>query len=136
MLALIEQAMNGPHDAPLRAIAGRSRWPCTTRLGDFPGCVEWSEKVRAADHLSAAARTASADLLIAMSDFKLRRSNQARAAFEDAERRAEKDLFKAGEGDLDSEWVEDWLVYQTLHREAAALIGPATAPAATQAGRP
>jgi len=90
------------------------------------GPVQWSAKAKSPDY---PARLVTAELLTAMGHHRLGLNDQARAALQRAERQAEHELPHAGEGDLGVGGVENWLVYQTLHREATGLISgkmPAT----------
>ena len=71
------------------------------------------------------------DLLRAMCLHRLERAADAWAAYQDARRRFDRDVIRAGEGDLGDGGVENWLILQVIRREAADLFGdavPATRP--------
>ena len=132
MLPLIDRAMGQPHDVSLWRYYSLNKALCLYRMGDYAGCIGWAEQVP--DDWWAVARSATAPVLAAMGHYRLGHLDQARAALERAERRAVRDPPKAGEADLGWGNVENWLVYQTLHREAEALIigkAPSTQPIAS-----
>lgn len=122
MLALVERAMAAPHDTEGTTWCAAVKALALYRMGDFPGCVEWAGKARTPDSIDWPARRPTADLLAAMAHFRLRHVDQATAALGRAEDWADKSLPKAGEGDLGWGEVVNWLVFQTLRREAEGLI--------------
>jgi tetratricopeptide (TPR) repeat protein len=91
------------------------------RCGDYRGCAQLVELCKREQDRDNAPRTATCDLLLAMSNQRLGESASAEAVLDRAEQRIERDLPKPGRGDLSS-GLENWLVCQTLRREAEALI--------------
>lgn len=87
------------------------------RCGDFEGCLQSAQSVNSP--------RIEADLLISMAEERLNRHYEARGALKRAETRLDS-LPPAGVRDV---VIEDWLIYQTLHGEAQALIRPYTATA-------
>jgi hypothetical protein len=73
----------------------------------------------------------NADVLRAMAHHRLGHSGPAKAALARAANRIDQDLPEAGRRDLDEQkWgVENWLVAQTLRREAEGLIDGRAQPA-------
>ena len=91
------------------------------RQGHFGQAVDWLEKSRRAfpDGSPASATTI---LLLAMAHHRLGHAEQALALLGEAHGVMEQKLPKAGEEDLQSSIIEDWLICHVIRREAEALI--------------
>jgi eukaryotic-like serine/threonine-protein kinase len=110
------------------------------RAGDFDACLKEAvhcqeigkripdpvrdPKSASSDHANGhAARDNAAELLVAMSQSQLGHPEEARAALDIAVRQLDEDFPQAGRDDLDAlGGVENWLVCQTLRREAVGLL--------------
>jgi tetratricopeptide (TPR) repeat protein len=95
------------------------------RMGRFEESIKWLNKSR--DGLkatSAAAGAATADLFLAMAHHRLGKGPEAKLYYLRAKEAMEK-LPKVGVADLGSNGVENWLIFQTVYREASGMIGQA-----------
>jgi tetratricopeptide (TPR) repeat protein len=104
------------------------------RQGNFIGAIEWMQKVLASSGNPQApipmasgtdispARDVQALAVLAMAQYKLNDPDRARATFSKAQELAETKTSKLQSGDLGNEWSE-WIIAQSLLREAGDLIG-------------
>jgi eukaryotic-like serine/threonine-protein kinase len=97
------------------------------RLGRFESAAEWMQKVES--FKGDIYRSVLAQMVLAMAQQQLRKTDQARATFAAGLELAETRFPKAGQGSLDDQW-NDWVLAHALIREANALIHPDSAAAA------
>jgi eukaryotic-like serine/threonine-protein kinase len=93
------------------------------RLGRFESAASWMEKVAAAEgdwH-----RAVQAQMVLAMAQHQLGRTNDARASLARGLESAQARLPKGGKGNLDNQW-NDWVIAHALMREAKALVAGMT----------
>jgi tetratricopeptide (TPR) repeat protein len=93
------------------------------RMGRFEESIKWM--TRASDGLknaSAPAGKATADLFLAMGNQKLGKRPEAKICYERAKETIEK-LPKAGLAVIGENGVENWLICQTVYREAIGMMG-------------
>jgi eukaryotic-like serine/threonine-protein kinase len=91
------------------------------RLGRFEGAAEWMEKVIA--FRGDIYRTVQAQMVLAMAEHQLRKSDQAHATLAAGLEVADTRFPKAGKGSLDDQW-NDWVIAHALIREAKSLLQP------------
>jgi eukaryotic-like serine/threonine-protein kinase len=90
------------------------------RLGRFENAAEWMEKVTA--FKGDIYRTVQAQMVLAMAQHQLRKTDQARTTFAAGLETVETRFPKSGKG-LDEQW-NDWVIAHALLREAKSLLQP------------
>jgi hypothetical protein len=91
------------------------------RAGHFEESIKWISKSR--EQLkNAPDGTATDDLFLAMAYQKLGKAPEAKMYFQRARDVIDK-LPKAGVSDIGATGVENWLICQTIYREAKAMLG-------------
>jgi tetratricopeptide (TPR) repeat protein len=100
------------------------------RAGHFAAAVEWASKAAATSHRYA---RVEAGAVLAMAQFQLKQSGDARAALAQCTEAAQ-DLPTLASGDLGGDW-RDWIIAHALLDEARALIPSEPAPDAHPAKR-
>ena len=132
LLAMAERALpQAGEDKDLRAWFDLCKSLALYRAGDFANCVEWAEKCKVAD-TGFPPRAASADLLMAMSQERSDHHDDAVASLKRAVAIIDT-LPKAGTQDIEAGGLENWLICQTLLREAREVVhadAPTTLPVA------
>ena len=89
-------------------------------MGRYEEAIKWLTRCR--DGLkSAPAGTATADLFLAMANQKLGKGPEAKMYYLRAKEAIDK-LPKAGMADVGDTGVENWLICQTVYREASAML--------------
>jgi tetratricopeptide (TPR) repeat protein len=89
------------------------------RQGRFESAAEWMQKVAAAK--GDLYRGVQAEMVLAMAQRRLGKTDQARDTFAKALETADTRFPKAGKSSLDDQW-NDWVIAHAFMREAKALL--------------
>ena len=117
-----DTAVTRGRDSPDFAFFQFAKGLAAYRRQDFNGALDWTKKVIHQEG-GVIFRDAQAYLLLAMTQHQLKRDEQARVALGKAAEIIEKNFAKPEDGDLGDAW-NDWIITQTLLKEAQGLIHP------------